>query len=155
VVSPTPRPHFTPGKDPVPIVQEAGWAPGPVWKGGKSRPHRNSIPDRPGRSSVTIPTELTGPHNIYIYIYIYIYYIHIHTHTHTYIYIYIYAIPAGVKFTMCIDISNHTQHIPHDRFIVWQLLSISSVGHHQATVHEQQFEQKLPPLFTVPTHSYY
>ena len=26
---------FTPGKDPVPIVQEAGWAPGPVWTGGK------------------------------------------------------------------------------------------------------------------------
>ena len=25
-------------KDPVPTVQEAGWAPGPVWKGGKSRP---------------------------------------------------------------------------------------------------------------------
>jgi hypothetical protein len=26
-----PRPgRFTPGKDPVPIVQEAGWAPGPV-----------------------------------------------------------------------------------------------------------------------------
>ena len=23
--------YFTPGKDPVPIVQEAGWAPGPVW----------------------------------------------------------------------------------------------------------------------------
>jgi hypothetical protein len=22
-----------PGKDPVPIVQEAGWAPGPVWTG--------------------------------------------------------------------------------------------------------------------------
>ena len=33
-----------PGKDPVPIVQEAGWAPGPVWTGGKSRPHRDSIP---------------------------------------------------------------------------------------------------------------
>ena len=32
------RPYFTPGKDPVPIVQEAGWAPGPVWTGGKSRP---------------------------------------------------------------------------------------------------------------------
>jgi hypothetical protein len=30
-VSVTPRPLFTPGKDPVPIVQEAGWAPGPVW----------------------------------------------------------------------------------------------------------------------------
>jgi len=50
VVSSTPRPHFTPGKDPVPIVQEARWAPGPVWSGGKSRPLRNSIPDRPARS---------------------------------------------------------------------------------------------------------
>jgi len=30
VVSSTPRPHFTPGKDPVPILQEAGWAPGLV-----------------------------------------------------------------------------------------------------------------------------
>jgi len=28
VVSSTPRPQFTPGKDPVPILQEAGWAPG-------------------------------------------------------------------------------------------------------------------------------
>jgi hypothetical protein len=50
-----------PGKDPVPIVQEAGWAPGPVWTGGKSRPHRDSIPDRPARSSVAIPTVLPGP----------------------------------------------------------------------------------------------
>ena len=33
-----PRPHFTPGKDPVPMLQEAAWAPGPVWTGGKSRP---------------------------------------------------------------------------------------------------------------------
>ena len=24
--------------------------PGPVWTGGKSRPHRDSIPDRPARS---------------------------------------------------------------------------------------------------------
>jgi hypothetical protein len=35
-VSVTPRPLFTPGKDPVPIVQEAGWAPGPVWTGAKN-----------------------------------------------------------------------------------------------------------------------
>ena len=42
--------HFTPGKNPVPILQEAGWAPGPVWTGGRSRPHRYSIPDRPARS---------------------------------------------------------------------------------------------------------
>jgi hypothetical protein len=50
VVSSTPRPHLTPRKDPVPILQEVGWAPGPVWMGGKSRPHRDSIPDRPARS---------------------------------------------------------------------------------------------------------
>jgi len=56
VVSSTPRPHFTPGKDPLPIVQEAGWTPGPVWTGGKSRPHRVSIPDNPA-----ILTELPGP----------------------------------------------------------------------------------------------
>jgi len=49
VVSCTPRPHFTPGKDPVPILQEAGGAPGPVWTGGKSPPHWDSIPDRPAR----------------------------------------------------------------------------------------------------------
>jgi hypothetical protein len=45
-----PRPHFTPGEDPVPIVQEAGCAAGPVWTGGKSRPHRHSIPDLRARS---------------------------------------------------------------------------------------------------------
>jgi hypothetical protein len=32
----TPRPLFTPGKDPVAIVQEAGWAPGPVWTGAEN-----------------------------------------------------------------------------------------------------------------------
>ena len=32
----TPRPLFTPGKDLVPIVQEAGWAPGPVWTGAEN-----------------------------------------------------------------------------------------------------------------------
>ena len=40
-----------PGKDPIPILQEAWWAPGQVWTGGKSRPHRDSIPDSPARSS--------------------------------------------------------------------------------------------------------
>jgi len=57
VVSSTPRPHFTPGKEPVPIVHEAGWAPGPVWTGGKSRPHRDSIPDRPTRSQLGYPAH--------------------------------------------------------------------------------------------------
>ena len=39
-----------PGKDPIPILQEAGWAPGPVQTDGKSRAHRDSIPDRPACS---------------------------------------------------------------------------------------------------------
>jgi hypothetical protein len=36
MVSSTPRPNFTPGKDLVPIVQEAGWASGPVWTGAEN-----------------------------------------------------------------------------------------------------------------------
>jgi len=36
VVSSTPRPHVIPGKEPVPILQEAGWAPGPVWTGAEN-----------------------------------------------------------------------------------------------------------------------
>jgi len=43
----------TPGKDPVPMVREAGWAPGSAWTVGKSRPHRDSIPDRPAFSRYT------------------------------------------------------------------------------------------------------
>ena len=35
-VSVTPRPLVTPGKELVPIVQEAGWAPGPVWTGAEN-----------------------------------------------------------------------------------------------------------------------
>jgi len=50
VVSSTPWPHFTPGKDPVPILQEAGWAPGPVWTGGISRPNQDLIPNLAARS---------------------------------------------------------------------------------------------------------
>ena len=34
-VSVTPQPLFTPGKDLVSIVQEVGWAPGPVWTGAE------------------------------------------------------------------------------------------------------------------------
>ena len=35
-MSVTLRSHLTPGKDPVPIVQEAGWASGPVWTGAEN-----------------------------------------------------------------------------------------------------------------------
>jgi len=46
----TPRQHFTPGRYPVPIFQEAGWAPRSAWTAEKSRSHRDSILDRPARS---------------------------------------------------------------------------------------------------------
>ena len=50
-VSVRPRPLFTPGKEPVPIVQEAGWAPGPVWTGAENlAPTGIRSPDRPARS---------------------------------------------------------------------------------------------------------
>ena len=68
VVSSTPRPQFTPGKDPVPILQEAGWAPGPVWTGGKSGPHRDSIPDRPARSQLLYRLSYRDHKYIYIVI---------------------------------------------------------------------------------------
>ena len=58
---------------------------------GKSCLHRDSITDRPARSSVAIPTELHAP-------------LHTHTHIHIYIYIYIYIyilftsqIPGNMK----------------------------------------------------------
>jgi hypothetical protein len=47
-----PRPgRFTAGKDPVPIVPEAGWVPGPVWTYTKNlAPTGIRSPDRPARS---------------------------------------------------------------------------------------------------------
>jgi hypothetical protein len=44
--------HFLPpGKVPVPILQEAGWAPGPVWKGAENlTPSGIRSSDRPARS---------------------------------------------------------------------------------------------------------
>ena len=50
-VSVTPRPLFTPGKDPVPFVQEAGWAPGPIWTGAENLAKTGiRSPDRPAHS---------------------------------------------------------------------------------------------------------
>ena len=58
-VSSTPRPHLTPWKNPVPNLQEAGWAPGPIWTGRISRPHWDSIPDHPACSQ--LPYRLSCP----------------------------------------------------------------------------------------------
>ena len=57
-----PRPLFTPRKDPVHIVQEAGWHPGPVWTGVENlAPHRYSIPGPSSPQPVAIPTIATRP----------------------------------------------------------------------------------------------
>ena len=60
--------NLPPGKEPVPILEEAGWAPGPVWTGGKSRPIGIRSPDRPARSQSLY--RLSYPAHLYIYIYI-------------------------------------------------------------------------------------
>jgi hypothetical protein len=53
----TPRSgRFTPGKDPVRIVQEAGWALGSVWTGTENlAPTGIPSPDRSGRSESLYP----------------------------------------------------------------------------------------------------
>jgi hypothetical protein len=43
--------RFIPGKDPVPIVEEAGWAPGPFWTGAENLTATGiRSPDRPSLS---------------------------------------------------------------------------------------------------------
>ena len=65
-ISVTPPPLFTPRKDPVPIVQEAGWARGRVWTGAENlTPHRDSIREPSSPYAVTIPTTLPGPQTVY------------------------------------------------------------------------------------------
>ena len=66
-VSVTPRPFFTPGEDPVPIVQEAGWAPGPVWTAAENLALTGiRSPDRPARSQSLL--RLSYPAHIHIHI---------------------------------------------------------------------------------------
>jgi len=49
-VSVTSRPKITPGKDPVPTVQEVGWASRPVWTSAENfAPTGIRSPDRPAR----------------------------------------------------------------------------------------------------------
>jgi hypothetical protein len=58
---------FNPGKEPVPIVQEAGWAPEPVWIGGK-----NLAPDLPARNESLYRLSYRGS-VMYVCMYVYIY----------------------------------------------------------------------------------
>ena len=53
---------FTPRKDPVPIVQEAGWASRPVWIGAENlAPTGIRSPDLPARSESLYRVRYPGP----------------------------------------------------------------------------------------------
>ena len=61
-VSVTPWPLSTPKKDPVSILQEAGWAPGPVWRGEENLvPTGIRSPDPPARSQSIYRLPYPGP----------------------------------------------------------------------------------------------
>jgi hypothetical protein len=67
---------FTPGKDPVPLVLEAGWASEPVWTGVENlAPTGIQSPDRPARSELLY--RLSNPGSLYI-----------HTHTQSVVNVY-------------------------------------------------------------------
>lgn len=51
--------------------------------------------------------------------------------------------PAGVAIKMSVDVYNHTQHTLVLLFINWQLVSTSSMGHHQANIQEHECIEKL------------
>jgi hypothetical protein len=56
--------RFTPGKDPVPIVQEAGWGPGPVWMCAKNlAPTEIRFPDHPAPNQALYRLSYPGPEN--------------------------------------------------------------------------------------------
>jgi len=65
-VSITLRLLFTPGKDPVPIVQEAGWVPGLVRTGAQNLAHAGMwSPDRPARSQMLLRLPYPAHWNIW------------------------------------------------------------------------------------------
>jgi hypothetical protein len=54
---------FNPGKDSVPIVQEAGWTPGPVWIGAENlAPTGLRSPDLPAHSESLYRLSYAGLH---------------------------------------------------------------------------------------------
>jgi hypothetical protein len=58
---------FTPGKDLVPIIQEAGWAPGPVWIGAENlAPTRIRSLDLPALSESLYRLHYPSPYELLI-----------------------------------------------------------------------------------------
>jgi hypothetical protein len=68
MVSKTLRPYFNPGNDPVPITQEAGWDPGPIWTSGKSRPTGIRSPDCPARRQSLYRLSYPARYSILLFI---------------------------------------------------------------------------------------
>jgi hypothetical protein len=65
VVKATLRPLYRRERDPVPIAQQAGWAPGPVWTGAENlAPTGIRSPDRPARSQ-SLYRPSYNPHPVY------------------------------------------------------------------------------------------
>jgi hypothetical protein len=61
VVNATPRQIYTEKEIRLPIVQESGWAPGPVWTGAENHaPTGIRLPDRPTRSDSLYPLRYPG-----------------------------------------------------------------------------------------------
>ena len=55
-------PPFHPERDPLPLVQRAGWVPGPVWTGVESlAPHRHAIPGPSSPQRVAVQTAVSRP----------------------------------------------------------------------------------------------
>ena len=72
-----------------------GWVDPRVWTGGKARPHRDSIPDRPARSQSLYRLSYPLP---------------THTHTHIYIYIYLFIYTGLFKMIVGVLTTCHTQY---------------------------------------------
>jgi len=70
LVNTTPRPIYPWVRDPVPIVQKTGWAPGPVWTGAENLTSACiQSPDRPACSQSLYQLRYPGPVNLVPYLY--------------------------------------------------------------------------------------
>ena len=77
MINATPRPLYPRERDPVPIVQEAGWAAGPIWTGAENAPPPGFDP-RSAKLVASRYTDYAIPANTFVYVCVYIY-------TYTYI----------------------------------------------------------------------
>jgi len=116
-----------PRKDPVPILQKAGWALGPVWTGGNSRPHRDSILDRPARSQSLYRLSYPAHHTVLYYTILYYNILYYTTPYHT--------IPYHIIHH---TIPHHT--IPHH-----------TIPHHTIPHHTTPY--RTTPYHTIPHHT--